>query len=112
MQGIKITEEDSVLSFLSAKDGDMLATASEAGDGLLGAEFGKAKMTELSEIPLKGRATQGVRVQRFTKDDKRLYFAAVCEKGEICTGKTLERIESSKRDSAGQSLSGRAIGAH
>lgn len=112
MQGIKITEEDSVLSFLSAKDGNMLATASEAGDGLLGAEFGKAKMTELSEIPLKGRATQGVRVQRFTKDDKRLYFAAVCEKGEICTGKTLERIEASKRDSAGQSLSGRAIGAH
>ena len=112
MQGIKLGNEDYVIGFGSCSDSSILLTASEAGDGLLGAEFGKGKATVFSEIPKKGRATQGVRVQRFGKGDIRLYFAKDSEVSEICSGASREVIEQTKRDIAGQSLNARAIGAH
>jgi DNA gyrase subunit A len=112
MQGIKLAEGDRVIGFGAAVDDLNLVTVSEAGDGLLGAEFGKAKLTSFKEVPQKGRATQGVRVQRFTKDDKRLYFAQSCSGSEICSGESRETLEATKRDATGQSLSLRAKGAH
>lgn len=112
MQGIKLAEGDRVIGFGAAVDDLNLVTVSEAGDGLLGAEFGKAKLTSFKEVPQKGRATQGVRVQRFTKDDKRLYFAQSCSGFEICSGESRETLEATKRDATGQSLSLRAKGAH
>lgn len=112
MQGIKLANDDYVIGFGSCTDSSTLISASEAGDGLLGAEFGKGKATAFSEIPKKGRATQGVRVQRFGKGDTRLYFAKASEASEICAGTSRETIEQTKRDIAGQSLNARAIGAH
>ena len=112
MQGIKLAIEDHVIGFGSATGEQQLVTAAEAGDGLLGAEFGRGKSTPFAEIPKKGRATQGVRVQRFTKADKQLYFAKASNGNICCSGDSKEPIESSKRDVAGQSLSFRVIGVH
>jgi DNA gyrase subunit A len=112
MQGIKLAEGDYVIGFGSCNDSMSLITASEAGDGLLGAEFGKGKATAFDQIPKKGRSTQGVRVQRFTKGDNRLYFAAASDGLIICSGESLETVEQTKRDTAGQSLNARALGAH
>ncbi|HEY7796769.1 MAG TPA: DNA gyrase C-terminal beta-propeller domain-containing protein, partial [Microbacteriaceae bacterium] len=112
MQGIKLAAEDQVVGFGAANDEQQLITAAEAGDGLLGAEFGRGKSTLFSEIPKKGRATQGVRVQRFSKADKHLYFAKASQRSECCSGDSREAFEASKRDVAGQSLSFRVIGVH
>jgi hypothetical protein len=78
----------------------------------MGAEFGRGKITEFSEIPKKGRATQGIRVQRFTKADKRSYFARATKGFDFCSADARETFEPSKRDAAGTNLSFRAIGAH
>ncbi len=112
MQGIKLSEDDYVIGFGSCNDSNSLITASETGDGLAGAEFGRGKATSFAEIPKKGRATQGVRVQRFAKGDNRLYFASATEGLEVCSGESRETLDLSKRDIAGQSLNARAIGAH
>lgn len=112
MQGIKLADDDYVVGFGSADDNHHLITAAEAGDGLIGAEFGRGKLTEFSEIPKKGRATQGVRVQRFTKTDKRFYFARSAKGFDFCSADSKETLEPSKRDVAGANLSFRVIGAH
>ncbi len=112
MQGIKLAENDELIGFASCSDEEFLLTASEAGDGLLGAEFGKGKSTSISEIPKKGRATQGVKLQRFGKQEKQLYFAQVSTLGEFCFLDSRQKLEPSKRDSVGVGLDSRAVGAH
>ena len=112
MQGMKLNEGDSVIGFGSSNATDFLFSASEAGDGLPGSEFGRGKLTAFEEIPQKGRATQGVRVQRFTKGDSRLYFAQSCSSKRFCSGKEVAALEPTKRDVAGESLNFRVIGTH
>jgi len=112
MQGIKLAEDDQLIGFSSCDVDELLLTASEAGDGLLGAEFGKGKSTPVSDIPKKGRATQGVKLQRFGKQDKQLYFAQVSSLGEFCFVDSRQILEPTKRDTVGANLDSRAIGAH
>mgnify|MGYP001046043173 FL=1 len=112
MQGIRLAENDQLIGFSACLDEDFLLTASEAGDGLLGAEFGKGKSTPVNDIPKKGRATQGVKLQRFGKQDKYLYFAEISSRGEFCFGDSRQILESTKRDTVGAALDARAIGAH
>ncbi len=57
--------------------GAVVATFAQKEDALPGMDSISAKITPLAEFPLKGRATQGVRAQRFLKGEIRLAKADI-----------------------------------
>lgn len=77
--GIKLAPGDKVLFFGLADPevsaGDLVVTIAGTGDSLPGTEAGLLKVTPLAEYPAKGRATGGVRCQRFLKGINRLLLA-------------------------------------
>ncbi|MBG6224773.1 DNA gyrase subunit A [Arthrobacter sp. CAN_A2] len=78
MAGIKLAAGDAVLHFGSVSHGDgqgVVVTVAAAGDALPGTTAGSAKVTELSEYPIKGRATAGVRAHRFLRGEESLSLA-------------------------------------
>lgn len=77
MTGIKLTPGTVVLSFSAvdpAEDADVFTVAGAAG-ALAGTGTGTAKLTPFEQYPRKGRATGGVRCQRFLKGEDVLVFA-------------------------------------
>jgi DNA gyrase subunit A len=78
MAGIKLSEGATVLSF-TAVDGAsdaLVVTVAGAGDALEGlGGLGTAKATPFDQFPRKGRATGGVRCQRFLRGEDRLVLA-------------------------------------
>jgi DNA gyrase subunit A len=79
MAGIKLAPRAEVV-FFDAIDGlDQAVVVTIAGSerALPGLETGSAKVTPLAEYPSKGRATGGVRCQRFLKNQDRLIAAWV-----------------------------------
>lgn len=77
--GIKLTTDDKVLFFGLANSetsaGDLVVTVAGTGDSLPGTEAGMVKVTPFALYPAKGRATGGVRCQRFLKGINRLLRA-------------------------------------
>ncbi|UCM90871.1 DNA gyrase/topoisomerase IV subunit A [Streptomyces marincola] len=76
MAGVKLAEGARVLSFAAvdpAADAAVFTVA--GGSGTLDDAFGTAKLTPFDQYPRKGRATGGVRCQRFLKGEERLTFA-------------------------------------
>ncbi|MFX4293465.1 DNA gyrase/topoisomerase IV subunit A [Streptomyces bohaiensis] len=75
MAGIKLADDVKVLSFTAVDPGSEAVVVTVANsDGTLD-EGGGAKMTPFDQFPRKGRATGGVRCQRFLKGESRLEFA-------------------------------------
>ncbi|SEK88468.1 DNA gyrase/topoisomerase IV subunit A [Streptacidiphilus jiangxiensis] len=77
MAGIKLADDAKVLSFTAvdpAQDA-VVVTVSGATDALDGMGQGTAKATPFEQYPRKGRATGGVRCQRFLKGEDKLVFA-------------------------------------
>lgn len=77
MAGVKLTDGASVLSFTAvdpAADA-LVVTVAGASDALDGMGQASAKATPFDQYPRKGRATGGVRCQRFLKGEDRLVFA-------------------------------------
>lgn len=77
MAGIKLTAGAKVISFTAvdpAADAVVLTVAGAAGT-LLGASETTAKLTPFDQYPRKGRATGGVRCQRFLKGEDCLVLA-------------------------------------
>ncbi|MCD9145552.1 DNA gyrase/topoisomerase IV subunit A [Streptomyces albireticuli] len=77
MAGIKLTAGAKVISFTAvdpAADAAVLTVAGAAGT-LLGASETTAKLTPFDQYPRKGRATGGVRCQRFLKGEDCLVLA-------------------------------------
>ncbi|MFC1419845.1 DNA gyrase/topoisomerase IV subunit A [Streptacidiphilus cavernicola] len=77
MAGIKLADGAKVLSF-TAVDGAvdaLVVTVAGAADALDGLGLGTAKATPFDQYPRKGRATGGVRCQRFLKGEDRLVLA-------------------------------------
>ncbi|GAA3875874.1 DNA gyrase/topoisomerase IV subunit A [Streptomyces sedi] len=75
MAGVKLGEGVRVLSFTvvdPARDAVVFTVA--GGSGTLD-DLGTAKLTPFDQYPRKGRATGGVRCQRFLKGEERLVFA-------------------------------------
>lgn len=62
---------------LSSATGAVVLTVAGDSSALPGTECGAAKMTPLQQYPTKGRATGGVRAQRFLVGQDRLILAAV-----------------------------------
>ena len=81
MAGIKLDAGARVVSFTVLAPDEVsdaiVVTIAAASDTLLGADPGTAKVSDFSEFPGKGRATGGVRAQRFLKGQDALAVAWV-----------------------------------
>ena len=124
MAGIKLASGARAISFnvVSAGTADAAVVVSVAtgGETLLGADAGSGKVSRFSEFPAKGRATGGVRAQRFLKGEDELAVAWVGPepaRALAADGATRQLPEpGAKRDASGQPLDGviayvgRAIG--
>ena len=81
MAGIKLSPGATVVFFtsLSAEDAAtaVVATVAVGGEMLLLTDSGSAKVSDFTEYPAKGRATGGVRSQRFLKGEDTLSVAWV-----------------------------------
>ncbi|THJ67509.1 DNA topoisomerase IV subunit A [Arthrobacter echini] len=78
MTGMKLSAGDRVLHFGSVAGGDdraVVVTVTAASAGAPDAAQGSAKVTELEEYPVKGRATAGVRAHRFLRGEDALALA-------------------------------------
>ncbi|MGY1455887.1 DNA gyrase/topoisomerase IV subunit A [Streptomyces sp. SS8] len=74
--GVKLGQGAKVISFTAVDPAADAVVFTVAGSsGTLADEFGTAKLTPFDQYPRKGRATGGVRCQRFLKGEERLAFA-------------------------------------
>lgn len=83
----------------------VVITAANSSMAIAGTDAGSLKVSDLSEFPGKGRATGGVRSQRFVRGEDQLYFAWVGTeplRALTADGKPIElRGENAKRDASG-----------
>jgi DNA gyrase subunit A len=111
MAGISLNDDAKVIGFFVSKTLDsIVVTAAHSSQSIAGTEAGSIKLSKLSEFPSKGRATGGVRAQRFIKTEDALYFAGMASNplAAMPDGKPLEiPSELSKRDASGNALAGR-----
>jgi DNA gyrase subunit A len=79
MAGINLDDKASVIFFgvVNNPQTATVLTAANASDVLPGTDPGSGKVSALEEFPAKGRATGGVRAQRFIRSEDQLYFAYV-----------------------------------
>jgi len=105
--GINLDEAAKVIYFtaVSSADSSVVVTAANSSLSIPGTDAGSLKISDLSEFPGKGRATGGVRSQRFVRGEDQLYFAWVGNepiKALTADGKPIElRGEKAKRDASG-----------
>ena len=105
--GINLDEAAKVIYFtaVSKVDAAVVITAANSSLSIPGTDAGSLKISDLSEFPGKGRATGGVRSQRFVRGEDQLYFAWVGNepiKALTADGKPIElRGEKAKRDASG-----------
>lgn len=94
---------------LSNASGAVVLTVAGDSQSLPGTESGSCKLTPLSMYPTKGRATRGVRVQRFLKGQNILTLAAVGPyplRGATATGSEVQLPKPvMRRDASGTELS-------
>ena len=110
MAGINLSEGARVIYFdvITDRESAVVVTAANASDVLPGTDPGSVKVTPLAEFPGKGRATGGVRSQRFIRSEDQLYiaWAGAAPAGAAQDGKPVELpTELGKRDGSGTLLS-------
>jgi DNA gyrase subunit A len=110
MAGINLSEKASVIYFgvISDIENALVLTAANASDVIPGTDPGSAKLSALAEFPLKGRATGGVRAQRFIRSEDQLYAAwvGVAPAALAADGRPVELpTDLAKRDASGSLLS-------
>ena len=112
MAGINLGGGAHVVHFTSLAADDVpqtvVVTIATTTDTLLGTDPGSAKVSDFSEFPAKGRATGGVRAQRFLKGEDALHLAWVGPSPALAVGpdgaaRTLPD-GGAKRDASGQPL--------
>jgi len=109
MAGISVSDEASVIFFGVVPDiaSAVVITAANASDVIPGTDPGSGKVSAFGEFPGKGRATGGVRSQRFIRSEDQLYFAyAGSDVGALASdGRPVELpTELAKRDASGTLL--------
>jgi DNA gyrase subunit A len=108
--GINLDEAAKVIFFaaLPSVERAIVITAANSSMAIPGTDAGSLKASDLSEFPGKGRATGGVRSQRFVRGEDQLYFAwAGAEPALALTadGKPVDLVgEKAKRDASGSPL--------
>lgn len=111
MAGIKLAEGDEVLTFspVSEPESSYVASVAQTGGTLSGTGYTTAKISPLEVFPHKGRATMGVRCQRFLRDEDSLGLAWVgghVPHAENASGRPAPLPEiDERRDSSGAPLS-------
>lgn len=112
MAGINLGSGAHVVHFTSVAADDVLETVvvtiAATTDTLLGTDPGSAKVSDFAEFPAKGRATGGVRAQRFLKGEDALHLAWVGRSPALAVGPdgTARTLPDggAKRDASGQAL--------
>lgn len=110
MAGMKLGAGDEVLAFtaVSATDEATVVTVAQAAGTLSGTAYTSAKVSPLAVFPVKGRATQGVRCQRFLQGEDFLGLAWVgphVPHAENMQGKPVELPQiDERRDGSGSPL--------
>ena len=104
--GINLSPGATAIAFAKApSDSDVFViTAANSSQALAGTDAGSIKVSALSEFPPKGRATGGVRGQKFVRNEDQLYFAAIAlgqPAALAADGKPMELPEQAKRDASG-----------
>jgi DNA gyrase subunit A len=105
--GINLDETAKVIFFGAIDDlgKSIVVTAANSSMAIAGTDPGSLKISDLAEFPGKGRATGGVRAQRFVRGEDQLYFAWAGQDGVLALtadGKPVElRGEKAKRDASG-----------
>ena len=112
MAGINLASGAHVVHFTSvpadsASDA-VVVTIAASNETLLGTDPGSAKVSSLTEFPAKGRATGGVRAQRFLKGEDALHLAWVGPSPALAVGTDGSARQlpdgGAKRDGSGQAL--------
>lgn len=112
MAGINLASGAHVIHFTSvpadAGDETVVVTIAASSETLLGTDPGSAKVSSFSEFPAKGRATGGVRAQRFLKGEDALHLAWVGPSPALAVGTDGAARQlpdgGAKRDGSGQAL--------
>lgn len=112
ISGIKLPDAASVITGAAVENAEFSAyavvTISGAAAALPGTTPGRAKVTPLSAFPEKGRATQGVRAQRFLKGEDiltRAWVGPLPARAVDANGKAVNLPEiEEKRDASGTPL--------
>ncbi|MEF3404859.1 DNA gyrase/topoisomerase IV subunit A [Agromyces sp. CCNWLW203] len=112
MAGINLGGGAHVVHFTSIAVDDVpeavVVTIATTTDTLLGTDPGSAKVSDFAEFPAKGRATGGVRAQRFLKGEDALHLAWVGRSPALAVGPdgTARTLPDggAKRDASGQPL--------
>ncbi|MFF2274143.1 DNA topoisomerase (ATP-hydrolyzing) subunit A [Agromyces sp. NPDC058136] len=112
MAGINLGSGSHVIHFTSVPAEtaaeSVVVTVAASTDTLLGTDPGSAKVSDFAEFPAKGRATGGVRAQRFLKGEDALHLAWVGPAPALAVGPDGSARElpdsGAKRDGSGQPL--------
>ncbi|MGV9193076.1 DNA gyrase/topoisomerase IV subunit A [Microbacterium sp. MC2] len=109
MAGVRVADGERVVAFtaLTATEDAMVVTIAGSSTALAGTDAGSGKVSALSEFPAKGRATGGVRAQRFLKGEDTLLVAWVgVEPRAVAADGAVRALPEAgaKRDASGQTL--------
>lgn len=112
MAGINLGSDAHAISFTSiapdAVDEAVVVTIAAGNQTLLGIDPGSAKVSDFSEFPAKGRATGGVRAQRFLKGEDELTLGWIGSPPALAVGPdgSVRALPDggSKRDASGAPL--------
>jgi DNA gyrase subunit A len=112
MAGINLADGAHAIHFTSvpadAAADAVVVTIAASSDTLLGTDPGSAKVSAFAEFPAKGRATGGVRSQRFLKGEDALHLAWVGRSPALAVGADGSTRQlpdgGAKRDASGQPL--------
>lgn len=110
VQGIRLDAGDEVIFFAAVEQTPEAQVLTISGDPeqLPGTAPGRAKRTELTEFPVRGRATKGIRGHRFLKGESALLKAWAGEREPIATTARGRKLtlpkEFGKRDGSGDPL--------
>lgn len=112
MAGINLASGAHVVHFTSvpadAAADAVVVTIAASNETLLGTDPGSAKVSSFTEFPAKGRATGGVRAQRFLKGEDALHLAWVGPSPALAVGADGSARQlpdgGAKRDGSGQAL--------
>ncbi len=107
--GINLSSGAKAIEFavVTERDSAIVVTAANSSDALAGTDAGSVKVSNLMEFPPKGRATGGVRAQKFIRNEDQLYFASITQGSALAMsvdGKPIELPEPTRRDASGSAL--------
>ena len=115
--GINLADGANAIAFyaINPKTPNHVLTAANNADSLGAIDSGSAKLSDLNDFPAKGRATGGVRSQKFIRDESALYFAYVGPAPVLALGSAGKPIEidskPAKRDASGTPLAATIVSA-